>query len=104
VVALIGSAMAKTPARAPSTAAKIDVAPSALGLRVQGGGVDALLGHELARAQAHAAAVNPAQDPLADRRIEVHRLDEGELAFGRGAQDGVGQGMLAAALQAGGQP
>ena len=75
-----------------------------IGLGLGGGDVDAFLLQERRIAQQQALAVDAADHALAGRRIEVGDRGEFDLALARGRQDRGGDGMLAAALEAGGKP
>ena len=107
VVALIGSAMAMTPAALPSMATKMAVAPSrrsASACRVERAGIDAGLGHDARDCRSRACAPRPMPvTPLPTGESKLCDVGQREPALLRRPHDGGRQRMLAAALQAGGQ-
>ncbi len=74
-----------------------------LGLRGERLGVHAELRHQCAVAERDLLAVHPAQDTLARLRLEVRCAGELDAALLRAPDDGRGQGVLAAALEARGE-
>ena len=108
VEALIGSAMARTPAARPSTPTKIAVAPScAQRLRLRPRGtpdVDALLAQEGGVAEHDLSALDRAERALAGRRLEVRRPARWRCPRSSAAvDDRGGERVLARALEARGE-
>ena len=107
LVALIGSATATSPASLPSTATNIAVLPSersASACGFQRLDADAELVHHGAVAERDGPAARSAGDTLAGDRVEIRRLDGRRPALVRALDDRLGERMLRALFQAGGQP